>query len=750
MAVKKWLTEIISGKTKIFITPTRYELAKEISRFLEKYSVVELVGEKEDYDLVIYLTGFEKLVWSETVQYTSALHTHLDQALKRKAKFILVVPSLTTSFGQVAQAIVEQFGKNFGLSYVIIETKGLTNPKQTAQAVVRAFISFDPPLAQTPQSELPKFLHAPPLEAAKQGMSSKLVFFSLLILLSPWLILASLVFTGGLSLKCLDWSLTTNHWPISLHCAQLASFTAQFALPLTVLTPGLDLAEPLTVVKAISPVITQANEVGQELLPFISRLVHPQELAAGGTIDGVSEQLSHLNESLSYLDSQLQTSSLPAWLAPGLPQKISAARKTVNQLTGITPLLTQLQSATPATWLVLLQDNSEVRPTGGFIEGIALVEIADGKIKHSQFLSTSEVDQHLRGQVVPPADLRQALGENNWYLRDANWDPDFTTTATKAAWFVNKELGQEVVGVVAMNLNTLRQMLPILGSADLADYGGKLTADNLWANYLGHLQFDTAQPKLLPRLTEQLYTSSQTASSAQLYQLASLALSNLESRQILVSSLTNPNLVPLAWRGQLTSAECISTYPCVNNQVYLVDSNVGVNKVDPDVSRQLALQLTVTPDQVISTYTWTYNHHGAVANWPGGNYKDWVRIYLPPTAQIEQVKLGETEITTTISPVIDHGLTKLALLLPLAMGENQQLSLRFTLPVPKAPRWDYQLSLPNQPGVAPYPVSLRVNYPSGWWVSASLPAQIASGASLGYNALTNRYLRWNFDWVPAP
>ncbi len=748
MLVEKWLTEIISGKSKIFITPTRYELAKEIFRVLEKYPVVELVGEKEDYDLLIYLTGFEKLVWSETVQYTSTLHTQLDQALQRKAKFILVVPSLTTPFGQVAQAIVEQFGKNFGLSYLIIETKDLTNPKQTALAVVRAFINLDPSPASF--SEVPKFMRNPPSVTTKAGISSKLLFFSLLILLSPWLILTSLVLISGLGLKCVNWGLAANHWSAGLHCARAANFTAQLALPLTVLTPGLNLAEPLTMTTAVAPVMTQVNQVGQELLPFFSRLFRPQDQAPSNDIAGMTEQLTLLNENLSYLDSQLQNTALPPWLVPDLPQKISAARKVVNQLIGITPLLAQLQLPTSSTWLVLLQDNSEIRPTGGFIEGLALVEIADGKIKHSQFLSTLEADQRLRGQVTPPADLRQATGENSWYLRDANWDPDFATTATRTAWFVQKEFDQEVAGGVGINLNTLRQMLDILGPINIPAYGGKLIADNLWASYLSNLQFDSSQPKLLPHLAEELYAASQTASSSQLYQLASLVLADLESRQIQAMALTNPNLVPLSWRGQLTLPECVSTYPCVNSQVYLVDSNVGINKVDVDITRQLAIQTTVATDQITSIYTWTYHHQGTATAWPGGDYKDWVRIYLPTLAQIKQVKLGEIDITDTVNPVVEHGLTKLSLLLPLGVGESQQLSLEFAMPIPSAPRWGYQLTLPNQPGVAPYPVSLTVNYPTTWWVSSSLPAQIASGGSLGYNALTNRYLRWNFDWVPAP
>ena len=64
-----------------------------------------------------------------------------------------------------------------------------------------------------------------------------------------------------------------------------------------------------------------------------------------------------------------------------------------------------------------------------------------------------------------PADLKQYLGEDGWYLRDANWSPFFPKTAVQAAWFLEKEVGQKVDGVWAINLEVAKGCLkPPAGS----------------------------------------------------------------------------------------------------------------------------------------------------------------------------------------------------------------------------------------------------------------------------------------------
>ena len=62
------------------------------------------------------------------------------------------------------------------------------------------------------------------------------------------------------------------------------------------------------------------------------------------------------------------------------------------------------------------------------------------------------LDGQLKGHVDPPAPMRDLLGQEHWYLRDSNWDPDFKESAARAAWFYEKEGGVPVDGVIAINV----------------------------------------------------------------------------------------------------------------------------------------------------------------------------------------------------------------------------------------------------------------------------------------------------------
>ena len=61
------------------------------------------------------------------------------------------------------------------------------------------------------------------------------------------------------------------------------------------------------------------------------------------------------------------------------------------------------------------------------------------------------VDGQLKGHVDPPTPIKELLEQEHWYLRDSNWNPDFTISGEKAAWFYEKETGLKVDGVIAVD-----------------------------------------------------------------------------------------------------------------------------------------------------------------------------------------------------------------------------------------------------------------------------------------------------------
>ncbi|MBI2634419.1 DUF4012 domain-containing protein [Candidatus Peregrinibacteria bacterium] len=126
-------------------------------------------------------------------------------------------------------------------------------------------------------------------------------------------------------------------------------------------------------------------------------------------------------------------------------------------------------------YLVLLQNNNEIRPSGGFIGSYAVVEVKDGYIEKLETYDVYDIDNAYKPYIKPPEEFLNFT--KNWRFRDSNYSQDFSLTAKKASWFLELEGGPKIDTVIAINQGLLRDMLEISGPVQVGNFG-KLTAEN--------------------------------------------------------------------------------------------------------------------------------------------------------------------------------------------------------------------------------------------------------------------------------
>ncbi len=129
----------------------------------------------------------------------------------------------------------------------------------------------------------------------------------------------------------------------------------------------------------------------------------------------------------------------------------------------------------PHRYLVLLQNNNEIRPTGGFIGSYAIIDITDGEIVNLRVEDVYDIDGSYGGYIEPHESLKDFT--DNWRFRDSNYSPDFSISGSKARWFLQKQGGPGVDTVIAINQGLLRDMLEITGPVQVGEFG-KLNAEN--------------------------------------------------------------------------------------------------------------------------------------------------------------------------------------------------------------------------------------------------------------------------------
>lgn len=130
----------------------------------------------------------------------------------------------------------------------------------------------------------------------------------------------------------------------------------------------------------------------------------------------------------------------------------------------------------PRSYLLLGQNNQEIRATGGFIGSVGAVTVEKGAVVRLDYGSSYAVDAGVVPQS-PPTPLARYLGLGGWYLRDANWWPDFPASAAQVeeAWL---RAGRGPVdGVVALDSTAIEAVMRAVGGVEVEGYGA-VTADS--------------------------------------------------------------------------------------------------------------------------------------------------------------------------------------------------------------------------------------------------------------------------------
>ena len=130
----------------------------------------------------------------------------------------------------------------------------------------------------------------------------------------------------------------------------------------------------------------------------------------------------------------------------------------------------------PRKYLFLFENNQEMRPTGGFIGSYGILDIGNGRVKKLFVDDIYNPDGQLKARVIPPAPIQKMSAV--WTMHDANWFPDFPTSAEKVAWFYEKTGGPTVDGVIAITPELLQDLLKVTGPIDMPEYGKTIDADN--------------------------------------------------------------------------------------------------------------------------------------------------------------------------------------------------------------------------------------------------------------------------------
>ncbi|MBI4035656.1 DUF4012 domain-containing protein [Candidatus Daviesbacteria bacterium] len=454
----------------------------------------------------------------------------------------------------------------------------------------------------------------------------------------------------------------------------------------------------------------------------------------GEYFDEAQAELSAATEDLSKASAILKnenfTKNLPQILAfrvAGISEKLGSYTDLANKAQTMSILLPKLVAMDGSrSYLILLQNNMELRPAGGFIGSFAKVSLEGGKLKKLDVNDIYTIDGQLGIQVEPPKEIKTDLGQNYWYLRDSNWEPDFPTSARQAEWFYTKETGERVEGVIALDISAMEDLLSNIGSLELPDYKEKITIENLFERAISYAELSffpgsQAKKSFLTALTNELFNKMFFLPQQNFWpKIVSSLGKSLEEKHISVY-LNDPKdfsfILSQNWAQAMPRQSAQNED---NDFLSLVEANLGANKVNYYLERAYNLETVVGKyGEVKHRLRVNYTNRSPSDTFPGGKYKNRMRVYLPFGSALTRVLWGETDITKEATSFVDYGRSGYSLLLELAPKEQKTLVLDYTVPIKldfKDSRANYRLDVVKQAGTLKDPFKWTITYPLSYKV----------------------------------
>lgn len=346
-----------------------------------------------------------------------------------------------------------------------------------------------------------------------------------------------------------------------------------------------------------------------------------------------------LTEALQNLE-QVKTAHLPVEVRPQietLKESLVTGQTSLDDFHAISHwMLGVIGHDRPRTYLLVFQNQTELRPTGGFMGSIAEIVVDRGEITKVTVPGGGPYD--LRGQllarVVPPKPLQLIV--SRWEFQDANWFPDFSASAKKIRWFWSKSGQPTLDGVIAVNATLMQKLLIVTGPIEMPEYGKTITAENflLETQKAVELEYDKKENKpkkfigdLMPRMLDRLKQGSREDWIKYLGVLTQ-ALETKEVQVYMHKPEEQAIVERFHWSGQLP--------PVTGDALALIESNIGGQKTDAVIQEDLVHEVQVANDgQLIDSVTLTRQHTGEKGQvFRGTNNVAYIRLYVPQGSEL--------------------------------------------------------------------------------------------------------------------
>lgn len=384
----------------------------------------------------------------------------------------------------------------------------------------------------------------------------------------------------------------------------------------------------------------------------------------------------------------------------------------------VTPYLMGVDSE--RTYLVLFQNDKELRPTGGFMTAYSIMKVNKGKFNPVISSDIYGLDGKYKPTIVAPQPLVKYLKgpyltNKNIRLRDMNWSPDFYESMKQFTSEAEKVGITDIDGIIAVDTQLLVNLLNVIGRIGVPGFGNFDTQIDpeckcpqviheleAFADVEGPIVWDPDgsgriiyrppnsenRKKIIGPLMNSILANAMGQPKDKLPKLLEAGFKSLTEKHVLFylkDEKAQKGVESFQIAGRIEKAD--------QDYLHINDSNLGGRKSNLYVKEEVGQEISIAKDGTLEkTLTITYKNSEKHDGWLNSVLPNWVRVYVPKGSKLISVEgLEEKE-----DPYEEFDKTVFAGYFKLRPEGVAKVIFKYKIPIKK--KGDLKLFIQKQPG----------------------------------------------------
>lgn len=377
-------------------------------------------------------------------------------------------------------------------------------------------------------------------------------------------------------------------------------------------------------------------------------------------------------------------------------------------------------------YLVLFQNDKELRPTGGFITAYALFRFNKGKMIIEKSEDIYVLDERQKKRIgAPPEILKYHKGVYYFNLRDSNLAPDFFESMKQfEALYQTIGGAEDIDGIIAVDTHVLVEAIKVLdGEIFVPEYNSKFTIEpdercNGCPQVIYELEeyadrpvgyFRGSRKDIIGRLLYHLMQKSLGVSPSQYWgRLVQMALTEIQEKHILAymhDEAAQKGIEALNFAGRIKDYD--------GDFLHINDTNFAGAKSNMFVEHYIKQDIEISKDSsVVKTIVIDYKNPAPPSDCSlesgqlclNGLLRNWLRVYVPQGSELLSFTGSEMDVVVSS----DLGKTVFEGFLIIRPLGSAQVVVKYKLPF-KVDSKEYRLLMQKQPGTEGHEYTVLVN-----------------------------------------